>query len=65
MTPAQLLKHYKTQTAAAKAIGICQPTVSYWVKINRIPSAQQMRIQGITRGALQADKKTRQLFGQV
>ena len=55
MKPKQLIKHYKTQVAAARAVGVTQPTVSHWLTVGRIPALQQLRIQSVTQGALKAD----------
>jgi hypothetical protein len=57
MTFTQLLKHFKTQTAAAQAIGVRQPTISMWNTRGKIPGLQQIRIENITNGALKADPK--------
>lgn len=55
MTYDQLLKHFKTQVAAAKALKISQPAVSNWSK-RGIPAMQQVKINKITKGALKLDK---------
>jgi predicted transcriptional regulator len=51
----QLLKHFKTQVAAAKALKISQPAVSNW-KVRGIPAMQQVKINKVTKGALKIDK---------
>lgn len=55
MTYEQLLKHFKTQVAAAKALKISQPAVSNW-RERGIPAMQQVKINKITKGALKLDK---------
>lgn len=56
MTPKQLISFYTTQTAAAQAIGVTQPAISAWLKKNKIPELQQLRVEKITGGALKAGK---------
>ncbi len=53
MTYADLIAYFKTQTAAAEALGTRQSTVSGWQE--HVPYHWQMRAQEITKGALQAD----------
>lgn len=65
MTPAQVIKHWKTQAAAAKAIGVCQPTVSTWLTAGAIPALQQLRIQTVSHGALKADAKVLKRYARV
>lgn len=48
MKPAEAIAHFKTQTAAAKSLGITQPSISNWVKRGEIPLIQQLRIQMLT-----------------
>lgn len=52
----QVVKHFKTQTAAAQALGVTQPTLSNWKKRGFIPAIQQLRIEKVTKGKLKADK---------
>lgn len=52
----QVVKHFKTQTAAALALGLTQPTLSNWKKRGFIPAIQQLRIEKATKGKLKADK---------
>lgn len=65
MKPAQLIKHYKTQVAAALAIGCNQSTVSNWCKQGRIPDSQQLRIQAVSGGALVADTRVAKKYGRL
>lgn len=57
MTPRQVIKHYGTQTAAAKALGLTQPAICNWLKRGEIPELQQLRIQDETKGKLRASKR--------
>ena len=52
-----LMSYYKSQVAAAEKLNVTQPTISNWKRRGRIPSLQQLRIQKLTRGKLQADPK--------
>ena len=54
MTYEQLIEHFGTQAAAARALGVKQPSVSEWKK-NGIPEDQQLKAQKITKGKLPAD----------
>jgi DNA-binding transcriptional regulator YdaS (Cro superfamily) len=53
MTYDQLIRHFGTQSAAAAALGIKQPSVAEWKE--SIPPLRQMQIQLVTGGVLQAD----------
>jgi hypothetical protein len=53
MNYAQLIEHFETPSAAAHAIGVSRQLVNYWKK--GIPAKQQLQIQILTKGALQAD----------
>ncbi len=57
MTYKQLIKFFKTQTAAAAALEVTQPTVANWKSRGKIPALQQLRIELATLGALVADRK--------
>lgn len=54
MTYDQLIEYFKTQKAAAGAIGIKQPSVADW-KEKGIPSPRQAQYEVVTKGALRAD----------
>ena len=41
--------------AAARALGITQPTIANWVARGRIPALQQLRIERATGGKLRAE----------
>ena len=56
MTPKQVVKHYGSQTAAAKALGYTRAAISHWVnKTKRVPYSVQYLIQHRTNGALKAE----------
>lgn len=55
MTFAQLMKHFGTQTAVAKKLGVSQPCVANWAK-RGIPPLQQIKLNKVTDGALKVDK---------
>lgn len=57
MTYNQLIKHFKTQTAAAAALDVTQPTIANWKSRGKIPPLQQLRLELATGGALNADRK--------
>ena len=56
MTPNQLLKHYKTQQAAANAIGVGQPAVAGWVRRGAIPPLRQVQFHRHSGGKLIVSK---------
>lgn len=51
-----LLSHFKTQSAAARALGIKQPSIAGWVAKGEIPLPRQFQIEVVTGGALRADR---------
>lgn len=53
MIYAEVIKHFGSQAAAAKALGIKQPSVAYW-KTNGIPYLRQLQIEKLTHGRLKA-----------
>lgn len=52
----QAIKHFRVQTALADALGVSQPCVSNWVKRDKIPGFQQLRLEAVTEGKLKADR---------
>ena len=52
MTLDQVVKHFGSQAAAARALGIKQPAVAQWRK--GVPKLRQLQIQVVTAGKLQA-----------
>lgn len=56
MTPKQVVKHYGSQSAAARALGYTRATISHWVrKSKKVPYPVQYLIQHRTGGALKAE----------
>ncbi len=56
MSPQELITHFRTQAAAAKALGCAQSTVAEWCSDGAIPEGRQYQIELATAGALVADK---------
>jgi hypothetical protein len=54
MTYEDVIAHYRTQVAAADALGIYQSNVSDW-KRNGVPPLRQLELEALTGGALKAD----------
>ncbi len=53
MTYDDLIRHYRTQVAAADAMKVHQSTVSDYRR-NGIPALRQLQIEALTKGALRA-----------
>lgn len=53
MRTTDVLEHFKTQKAVARALGIRQPSVALWGEFP--PPARQLQIQKLTRGRLKAE----------
>lgn len=53
MRTADAIKHYKTQTALAAALGIDQSSISTWKEFP--PALRQLQIEGLTGGELKAE----------
>ena len=56
MTLDNLLAHFKTKTAIAKALDISPQAVQQWFDAKKIPSTRQFQIQIVTKGKLKAEK---------
>lgn len=56
MTFQQLIKHFKSQSNAARKLGVSRQAVNGW-KENGIPDGQQAWIQILTSGKLKADER--------
>jgi len=48
------ISFYRTQVALAAALGVTQPCISNWLKRDKIPALQQLRLQDLT--GLKADR---------
>lgn len=55
MTPQDLVAYYKTQVAAAAALGTVQSNIGTWLKAARVPYAWQLRAEEVSAGGLKAD----------
>jgi hypothetical protein len=53
MTTEEAIRHYKTQTKLAEALGTRQSTISSWGAYP--PKLRQLQLQQITRGRLKAE----------
>jgi hypothetical protein len=53
MRTADAIKHFKTQTALAVALGIDQSSISTWKEFP--PPLRQLQIEGLTAGDLKAE----------
>jgi DNA-binding transcriptional regulator YdaS (Cro superfamily) len=54
----EFISFFRTQTIAASALGLKQPTVAGWIKRGGIPPLRQLQIEKVTRGKLKADRKS-------
>lgn len=50
----QVIKHFGSQLAVAKALGTTQPTISNWKARGGIPHIRQLQIEHVTKGKLKA-----------
>lgn len=57
MTYDDLIRHFGTQTRAAEALGLAQPSVSEWQQ-RGIPFLRQLHIEKLTKGRLKAEFKS-------
>lgn len=57
MTPQDLIDHFKTAAAAARALKLKPPSISEWVLKGEIPIDRQCQLEIITGGALTADRE--------
>ena len=55
-----VLAFYKTQQAAADALGIEQASISKWQN-KRVPHLRQLQLEKLTKGALKAEKSILQI----
>lgn len=49
-----VIAHFGTATAAAKALGVTKGAVSQWATSGQIPALRQYQIERVTGGALRA-----------
>jgi hypothetical protein len=49
-----LISHFRTQVAAAEALGVFQSTVSDWKARGAIPPLRQLQVEALTAGKLKA-----------
>jgi hypothetical protein len=56
MTHQDLIKHYGTGAAAARALRIDRRTVSIW-RVRGIPELRQIQIEMVSKGALKAHRE--------
>jgi DNA-binding transcriptional regulator YdaS (Cro superfamily) len=54
MNYADILDHFKTQVAAAQALGINQSNLSDWKGRGAIPPLRQLELEALTAGKLRA-----------
>ena len=50
MKPKELVKHYGSQVAAAKALGVSRAAVQKWVKSGRIPPVRYWHVMATVKG---------------
>ena len=56
MSPKQVIDYFGgSQTAVAKAIGVKQPSIAYWVATGKVPLGRQYQLEQATKGKLRAD----------
>lgn len=58
MTPKQVLRHFGTKKAIAKALEIKPPSVQEWFTKDHVPHLRQTQLEKKTRGALAPSKAT-------
>ncbi len=56
MSPQDLVGHFDSIAAAARALKVSSPSVSQWVDAGQIPIDRQCQIEIVTDGALRADR---------
>jgi hypothetical protein len=58
MTIDQVIDHFGSVSATAKAVRVKYQAVAQWVSKGSVPEGRQWQIQALTDGALTADKET-------
>lgn len=56
MTPQDIIEHFGTIAAAARALDIKGPSISGWVSNGEVPIDRQCQIEVVTGGRLMADR---------
>ncbi len=56
MKPADVIKFFGTQQAAAAALGFGQSSIANWVARDKVPPISQLKLEIISEGKLKADK---------
>ena len=56
MSPQDLVGHFDSIAAAARALKVSPPNISQWVDAGQIPIDRQCQIEIVTDGALRADR---------
>lgn len=56
MTPEQLISHFGSVSATARALGVKDPSVSEWKTSGIVPDLRQYQAEIATKGKLKADK---------
>jgi DNA-binding transcriptional regulator YdaS (Cro superfamily) len=57
VTVDQVIQFFGSQSAAAKALKVTQPTISNWKTRGSVPPLQQLRIESQTQRKLKADPR--------
>jgi len=55
----QVLEHFGSLAKTAQALGLQRQTVHVWGVRKRVPAKWQMKLEGLSKGALKADAATR------
>lgn len=58
MTPDDLIGHFGSVTATARALGVRPPSVSEWKATGRVPQGRQFQAEVLTDGALRAEQQS-------
>ena len=57
MSPKQVVRHFGSQTKAAKALGVTRAAVNNWLRRGRVPFPTQCTIKHFTNGALKVKEQ--------
>jgi DNA-binding transcriptional regulator YdaS (Cro superfamily) len=50
----ELIRHFETQSALAKAMGVSPSAISQWIRRNSIPAEHAIAIERVTEGKFKA-----------